>query len=178
MVSPERVIAATNGPAANIRQHWPNVYRALRAAQIASTLSQIGAIATIAIECPPWKPIAEYGEHPEYDTGRKAAMLGNTPEADGDGQLYEGRGFVQLTGRANYATYGKLLGLDLVQQPQLALVPWNAARLFAAYWLRKSVWSACDARDWRRVRKLVNGGYNHFDRFAAVIRALGEECAA
>ena len=27
-----------------------------------------------------------------YDTGTLAKRLGNTPEADGDGQLYKGRG--------------------------------------------------------------------------------------
>lgn len=36
---------------------------------------------------------------------------------------YYGRGFVQLTWQTNYATYGKLLGLDLVRKPDLALEP-------------------------------------------------------
>jgi len=36
---------------------------------------------------------------------------------------YYGRGYVQLTWEKNYATYGKLLGLDLVHKPDLALDP-------------------------------------------------------
>ena len=40
-----------------------------------------------------------------YDTGPKAIALGNTPEADGDGQKYKGRGYIQLTGLANYKAF-------------------------------------------------------------------------
>lgn len=49
----------------------------------------------------------------------KARELGNlTP---GDGARYCGRGFVQLTGKKNYAAAGLKLGLDLVNHPELAL---------------------------------------------------------
>lgn len=65
------------------------------------------ALATISIETAyTYLPIAEYGGEdyfnrrygPHTRVGRK---LGNT--ADGDGALFCGRGFVQLTGRRNYA---------------------------------------------------------------------------
>ena len=36
---------------------------------------------------------------------------------------YHGRGFVQLTWRSNYEKFGKLLGIDLVIHPNLALYP-------------------------------------------------------
>lgn len=49
--------------------------------------------------------------------GGKGASLGNT--APGDGYKYRGRGFVQSTGKYNYAKLGQALGLDLVNKPEL-----------------------------------------------------------
>lgn len=64
-----------------------------------------------------------------YDTGRLAIALGNTPAHDGDGQLYAGRGYVQLTGLANYRRFGAELALPLVTDPDLALRTDVAARV-------------------------------------------------
>jgi hypothetical protein len=176
LLAPERVAAAAYpSPKANILKYWPLVWGKLAQYNAASTPSQIGAAATITVECPPWRPVAEYGEHPEYDTGRLAARLGNTPDADGDGQRYEGRGFIQLTGRANYALYGRLVGVDLLNEPERALEPEVAAEVFALYWKRRGVGPACEAGDWRGVRMLVNGGYRGWDRFSAVVAALNSK---
>lgn len=65
----------------------------------------------------------------KYDTGTLAKVLGNTPEADGDGVLYAGRGLVQLTGKTNYAKAGARLGIDLIANPDLALRPDVATRI-------------------------------------------------
>lgn len=64
----------------------------------------------------------------KYDTGRLAASLGNSPAADGDGVLYIGRGDVMVTGLANYRKLAKLLGVDVVAQPDLLLRPDLSAR--------------------------------------------------
>mgnify|MGYP000972526420 CR=1 FL=1 len=77
-------------------------------------------------------PIVERGSDKylsKYDTGKLAKNLGNTPEADGDGQKFKGRGYVQLTGLANYAKFGKLLGIDLVGNPDLACDPIIAGQI-------------------------------------------------
>ncbi|HWK14656.1 MAG TPA: carboxypeptidase [Rhizobiaceae bacterium] len=57
--------------------------------------------------------------------GRKD--LGNTVK--GDGKKFLGRGFVQITGRRNYADWSKRLGLDLLKEPQLAEKPEIAVRI-------------------------------------------------
>ena len=70
------------------------------------------------------KPIKEYGGWKylsKYDTGRLAKILGNTPEADGDGQFYAGRGHVMITGKDNYRKFALLLDIDLLKNPDLAL---------------------------------------------------------
>ena len=69
-------------------------------------------------------PIKEYGGDKylsKYDTGRLARILGNTPEADGDGVFYAGRGHVMITGRNNYRKFSALLNIDLLKFPDLAL---------------------------------------------------------
>lgn len=49
-----------------------------------------------------------------------AGRLGNGGAESGDGFMFRGRGFLQITGRSNYAKYGKLIGIDLIAQPELA----------------------------------------------------------
>lgn len=53
--------------------------------------------------------------------------LGNT--IPGDGKRFMGRGYVQITGRANYAKASSLIGVDLVGQPDLALVGEHAVKI-------------------------------------------------
>jgi len=70
------------------------------------------------------QPITEYGGvryFDKYDTGKLAAVLGNTPEKDGDGFKYRGRGYAQLTGLANYIRARNKFGVDFVNNPDLAL---------------------------------------------------------
>ena len=57
--------------------------------------------------------------------------LGNTQE--GDGAKYKGRGYIQLTGRANYEQVGNLIGIDLVNNPELANDPKIAAKIVPAF---------------------------------------------
>jgi predicted chitinase len=57
--------------------------------------------------------------------------LGNT--AEGEGYKFRGRGLFQLTGKGNYEKYGKMLGIDLVNNPDLANDPEIAAKIAAVY---------------------------------------------
>ncbi|TXR49911.1 hypothetical protein [Phyllobacterium endophyticum] len=94
------------------------------------------ALATVHKECGGTvQPIRERGGTKylsKYDTGKLAAALGNTPAADGDGIKYAGRGYVQLTGAANYKKVLAKLGIDAVKNPDLALNPHIAAQVMFA----------------------------------------------
>jgi predicted chitinase len=88
--------------------------------------------------------------------------LGNSIK--GDGYKFRGRGFIQLTGRANYAAASKALGINLVDNPDLATDPAVAAKI--ATWFHqknKSLVNASRSGDIRSARKLVNGGLNGID---------------
>lgn len=109
----------------------------------------------------------------KYDTGKLAERLGNTPEADGDGQLYCGRGLIQITGRANYAECGDALGLDLISHPELLEQPQHAAMSAAWYWSSRGLNSLADKADFLAITKRINGGTNGLaDRQALYDRAL------
>lgn len=75
----------------------------------------------------------------KYDTGQLAKNLGNTPEADGDGQLYKGRGLIQVTGLDNYRRCGQALQLPLIQKPELLEMPRNAVASACWYWKSKNL---------------------------------------
>jgi hypothetical protein len=76
-------------------------------------------LATVKHECADqWQPINEFASGKAYE-GRRD--LGNTQA--GDGVRYKGRGYVQITGRANYERFGELLHQPLVSNPALALDP-------------------------------------------------------
>ncbi|MFU0823038.1 putative chitinase [Pseudomonas lundensis] len=70
----------------------------------------------------------------KYDTGSLAKRLGNTPEADGDGQTYRGRGLIQITGRINYTACGEALAFELVNHPDLLEKNQHACISAAWFW--------------------------------------------
>ncbi len=93
------------------------------------------------------------------DWGKK--NLGNL--FPGDGAKYIGRGPIQITGRSNYTTYSNILGVDLVNNPDLALDPVIGARIAVDFWKRKGCDTAAGLKDFIKARKLVNGGTLGYD---------------
>ncbi|MFG0862623.1 glycoside hydrolase family 19 protein [Pseudomonas sp. CJQ_13] len=111
----------------------------------------------------------------KYDTGRLAQRLGNTPEADGDGQLYRGRGLIQVTGRANYEACSEALFGDsrLLNTPELLEHPVYAVMSAGWFWQKEGLNSLADKGDILAITKRINGGINGLeDREALYKRAL------
>lgn len=105
--------------------------------------------------------------------GRKD--LGNT--RPGDGFRYRGRGLIQLTGRANYESATRALGVDLVNQPELLETPALAARSAAWFWSTRNCNALADAGDFTALTRRINGGLNGLKdrqrRYTIACSALG-----
>lgn len=119
------------------------------------------------------QPINEFGGNKWYfdmydKEGKRpqvAKRLGNTEK--GDGVLFHGRGYVQLTGRANYVKMGKHFKTDLTSGKAAAdkvLQPTMAAEIMffgmetGAFTGKKfaDYFSGAKA-DWVRARAIING---------------------
>jgi putative chitinase len=84
----------------------------------------------------------------------------------GDGYRYRGRGYIQLTGRDAYREVGRIAGLDLENNPDLAGDASHAVRIACAFWTWKKLNPTCDAGDFAGLTRRINGGVNGLtDRF-------------
>ncbi|HEX2529293.1 MAG TPA: peptidoglycan-binding protein [Geminicoccus sp.] len=161
-------------PVGTIARFLPMILAALKAAGLGDKPMLLTALATIRAESEGFAPIAEqvsrFNTSPNgapFDLYDHRADLGNRGRPDGE--RYRGRGFVQLTGRANYTQIGKALGLglQLVQEPARALEPEIAARILAAFLKphERAIKEAVLDGDLVRIRRIVNGGTHGLDRF-------------
>lgn len=86
----------------------------------------------------------------------KAVTLGN--DQPGDGERYKGRGYIQLTGKYNYAKAGEALGLDLVKKPELVEKPEVAAKVAVWFWQNRVQPKVDDFTDTKAATKPINPG--------------------
>jgi putative chitinase len=117
----------------------------------------------------------------KYDTGALAARLGNTPEADGDGQRYRGRGLIQITGHNNYLRCSLALFGDerLLRTPELLELPKWAAESAAWFWWVRGLNALADQNEFEEITRKINGGLNGLqDRLQLWERARAVLCAS
>ncbi|MBQ2050783.1 MAG: hypothetical protein II495_00885 [Paludibacteraceae bacterium] len=145
---------------------------------ITTPLRMAHFLATIAVESCELKYSEEIASGAAYDTGRLAQRLGNTPQKDGDGQKYKGRGLIQLTGRSNYVAYSTHCNYDFystLDRARNLCKPGNAVRSACLFWQVHGLNTLADKDDAKAVRKRVNGGYNGFDQFVVYLSRAKKE---
>lgn len=167
----EGIAQTLNCSLLNLKTHLPAIIAALKQQGIYSKLTLVAAIATVGVETPDFAPIREIGSRAYFEKmyGGRADLNNCKP---GDGALYCGRGHIQLTGRANYRTYGTRLGIDLENNPNLALQPDVSASILALYFKDRKIDMLANQGKWRAVRKAVNGGFNAWDEFITLVNKI------
>lgn len=98
-----------------------------------------------------------------YDT---RTDLGNTPEIDGDGHLYRGRGAIQITGKSNYGQFRDWCRAQGYDSPDFAAKPdlvntdpWEGLAPIW-YWTTRHLNKWADQNDIETITKRINGGKN------------------
>ena len=84
--------------------------------------------------------------------------MGNGNEESGEGWLYRGRGLKQLTGKDNYRACGRVIGEDLLTNPDLLLLPVNAALSAGWFWSVNKLNSLADDGNVPELTRRINGG--------------------
>ena len=103
-----------------------------------------------------------YARNPEKIANKVySSRMGNGNEASGDGWKYKGAGYIQLTGKSNYAAFDKFVEDDILGNPSLVATKYPLASA-AFFFQSNGLWSICDkgADDATvtAVTKRVNGG--------------------
>jgi len=156
-------------PKKNIKKYLPPVLKALAEVDLDEPEMILMALATIRAESAGFAPIDEYKSKYNTSPYDNRKDIGNRGKPDG--AAYKGRGFIQLTGRANYLRIGKKIGLGnkLAKKPKLANDPKIAAQILAAFLKDKErkIKQALVEGDLRAARRYVNGGSHGLKAFSA-----------
>jgi hypothetical protein len=165
--------------AATLAANLPHVVSALERQGLCDRAMALMAFATVRAETEIFAPLHEGQSRLNtattpfdlYDAGTaKAVGLGNVRA--GDGPRFHGRGYIQLTGRANYERIGERIGIDLIARPDRAVEPATAAAILACFLKEREdkVRAALARDDLAAARRLVNGGTHGLDRFTDTYR--------
>ena len=132
--------------------------RAIMAACAAYTtdVKQLAYVLSTAIGESSLRPIKEY----RCAASQSCYQLQNRYWSSG----FYGRGYVQLTWQSNYDKFGKLLGIDLVKNPDLALKPDVAGKIICIG-MKRGLFTGVgldnylgpSKSDWVNARRIVNG---------------------
>lgn len=95
--------------------------------------------------------------------GRKD--LGNVQV--GDGARFTSRGYVKITGRSNYEYWKKVIGVDLVNNPEMAANPEIAAKVLVQFMNSRNIKQYLDKGNFKTARLILYGGLNGLEEVNA-----------
>lgn len=150
----EVIAAETRSPLGSVKTYWPLFEQAMKAHGQTAIQPMVALIATIACECH-FEPKHEIGDKAYFDK-----TYGKRPDYELDAHglwKWRGRGFIQITGKDNYLKYGKKIGVDLIADPDAALLPSNAVKIAIEYLADHGCFVWASRGHWLEVRYLVNG---------------------
>lgn len=102
-----------------------------------------------------------YARKPEKIANRVYAdRMENGNEASGDGYKYRGRGFIQITGKANYRMLTEDTGIDYLNNPELLLTEADSMISALWFWKKNNLNKYADQDNVKEVTRRINGGYN------------------
>jgi putative chitinase len=87
--------------------------------------------------------------------------MGNGPESSGEGAKFCGRGYIQLTGKENYTSFGKSINEDILSNPDRVASDYallSAAWFFSKNGLHKMADEGSSDTVVTKITKRVNGG--------------------
>lgn len=87
-----------------------------------------------------------------------ANRMGNGDEESGDGWKFKGRGLIQLTGKNNYESFAKSIGVDLDEAVEYLETPEGACASAGWFWDMRTLNRLADQGDFLRITKIINGG--------------------
>ena len=155
---------------ARAQQLLPGVLQCLRDCGCDTVLRRAMWFAQTGHESDEFTTAREYASGDAYDT---RTDLGNTPQVDGDGARYKGRGWIQLTGAGHYRELSRWAnGLGLVPTPtwffdRPELLEQDAGAFLATrfYWTvsRPQLNALADRSDLVGATRAVNGGTTGLD---------------
>lgn len=147
-----------NAKLSNIKNYLPFINKYFIEYEI-DTLNRVQMfLAQVGHESAELLYVKELASGKAYE-GRKD--LGNIKA--GDGVKFKGRGLIQITGRSNYSELSKDFGVDLLNKPELLETPELAVRSAFWFWSKNNLNKYCDANDFIKLTKRINGGTNGLD---------------
>jgi putative chitinase len=141
--------------------------------QINTNLRKAHFMAQVDHESGGFKYTKELGKDSYFKKYEGRLDLGNTKP--GDGLRYKGRGYIQITGKANYTALSKDTKIDFLNHPELLEEEANALISALWFWSKHKLNYIADTDNIMLITKKINGGYNGIEERKKLLQKYKKE---